>query len=225
MKTYKKPLLELKNISVKFDDLIALNHINLNIYEGDFIYIIGPNGAGKSTLIKLITNVIKPSSGEAVVSTKSIGYLPQLLNQKPNFPITVNEVIYTGFKKQSLIMLKSDLSLINEWLLKMNIEHTGNKLMQNLSGGQQQRVFLIRSLISNPKLLILDEPTSALDPSFRAVFYALLDELHEKGTTIIFVTHDINEQLKSRKVIFLDQEIMFEGDYQAYQAWGGHHHA
>ena len=103
---------------MKFDDLIALNHINLNIYEGDFTYIIGPNGAGKSTLIKLITNVIKPSSGEAVVSTKSIGYLPQLLNQKPNFPITVNEVIYTGFKKQSLIMSKSDLSLINEWLLK-----------------------------------------------------------------------------------------------------------
>lgn len=224
LKISKQLLINLKNIVVKYENLVALKDINLTINKQDYIYIIGPNGAGKSTLIKLLTGLLKPTSGTIEIKANHIGYLPQVLNQKPNFPITVNEVIYTGFKKQRLIMTKEDKALIQFWLDRMDVSSIGNQLMSTLSGGQQQRVFLIRALISNPEVLILDEPTSALDPSFRAHFYQLLEELHTKGTTIIFITHEIGGSLAKGKIIYLDQTIEFIGNYDNYQAWGGHHH-
>lgn len=223
-KISKKPLISLKNITVKYDDLTALNDISFDIDNNDYLYIIGPNGAGKSTLIKLLTGLLKPTHGFIEVNSHLLGYLPQNLNQKQNFPITVNEVIYTGFKKQSLIISKSDLKIINKWLEKMGIPNIGQKLMSTLSGGQQQRVFLIRALVSNPEVLVLDEPTSALDPSFRPMFYQIIDELNQSGTTIIFITHDINESLNNRKVLYLDQKIGFYGCYEDFKSWKGDHH-
>lgn len=204
---------------VKYEDLTALKDINLEIYKNDYIYLIGPNGAGKSTLIKVLTGLLKTSEGNVFVGATSIGYMPQILNQKANFPITVNEVIYTGFKKQRLVMSKEDKALIQFWLNKMNIGDIGNKLMSTLSGGQQQRVFLIRTLISNPELLIFDEPTSALDPSFRHHFYDLIGELHAKGVTIIIITHDVNDSLQKGKIIYLDQTIEYYGSYEDYKNW------
>lgn len=220
----KQPLISLEHITVKYDTLVALKDISFEIHPQDYLYIIGPNGAGKSTLIKLLTGLLKPSAGALSVYTHSIGYLPQMLNQKPNFPITVNEVIYTGFKKQHLFMNTDDIKLIQTWLDKMQIGSIGNKLMSTLSGGQQQRVYLIRALISNPELLILDEPTSALDPNFRTLFHQVLQELHAHGTTIVFITHDINESMNNGKVLYFDQSLLFIGSFEEYKLWGGHHH-
>lgn len=225
LKTSKQPLISLNNVTVSFENLTALKDISFTINKNDYLYIIGPNGAGKSTLIRLLTGLLKPSEGTLEIIANSIGYLPQVLNHKPNFPITVNEVIYSGFKKQSLIMKKSDLELINFWLEKMKIPNVGNTLMSTLSGGQQQRVFLIRALIANHDVLILDEPTSALDPSFRKFFYEIINEIHENGTTIIFITHDINESLSKRQVLYLDQKIEFFGCYEDFEKLvGGHKH-
>lgn len=224
LNTLKKPLVNLSNITVKYENLIALNKIDLTINEGEYVFIIGPNGAGKSTLIKLLTKTINQSEGEISINTNSVGYLPQNLNIKPNFPITVHEVIYTGFKKQKLFISKEEKELIDCWLDRMEISHSKNALMNTLSGGQQQRVYLIRALISNPKLLILDEPTSALDPNFRPMFYELLDELHKTGTTIIFITHDINESVTKGKIIYLDQRVKFVGNFDDYKSLEGNSH-
>lgn len=223
-KISKQPLISLENVIVRYEELVALTNISFNVFPNDYLYIVGPNGAGKSTLIKLLTGLLKPTEGTLKIAANTIGYLPQILNQKPNFPITVYEVIYTGFKKQTLMMSKKDLELINYWLDKMAIPNVGKKLMSTLSGGQQQRVFLIRALISNPEVLILDEPTSALDPNFRQFFYQIVDELHKAGTTIIFITHDINESLSKRSVLYLDQEIEFLGYYEDFKLWMGEHH-
>ncbi len=223
-KISKPPLIKLHDVTVKYEQITALDSVNLEINQGDYLYIIGPNGAGKSTLIKLLTGLLKPFSGTIDIATDSIGYLPQALNQKPNFPITVNEVIYTGFKKQHLSIKTSDKDLIQSWLEKMEISNIGNQMMSTLSGGQQQRVFLIRALISNPELLILDEPTSALDPSFRDHFYRLISTLNEHGTTIVFITHDIHESFKHARIAYLDQHLAFVGTYDAYKAWKGDHH-
>ena len=94
----------------------------------------------------------------------------------------------------------------------MKIENLGKKMMSNLSGGQQQRVLLIRALITNPDLLILDEPTSALDPEFRDFFYDFISNIHNQGTTILFVTHDLHKPLADNvKILDIDQEIKFYG--------------
>lgn len=224
-KTLKKRLIEFTNASVSFGSLEALKDITFNIDYGDFIYIIGPNGSGKTTLVKLLAGLVKPSKGEVKRHDKSCGYLPQIFNIKRNFPITVKEVIYSGFKKQSLVIKKKEKEKISYWLEKMEIADLENKLMFNLSGGQQQRVLLIRALINNPELLVLDEPTSALDPHFRDHFHKLIKEIHNYGTTILFVTHDLHKPLFDKvKVLEVDQTIKFYGTYKSYLLKRGVNH-
>lgn len=225
LNTSNRPLIEFVDASVTFGALEALKDINLEIEKGDFLYIIGPNGSGKTTLVKLLAGLVKPSKGCVHRCDESCGYLPQMLSQKYNFPITVSEVIYTGFKKQSLFMSKEDKKTIRSWLKKMKIEHLENKLMFNLSGGQQQRVLFIRALINNPQLLILDEPTSALDPEFRDHFYELIKEVHKLGTTVLFITHDLDKPIfDSVKVLEIDQTIQYYGPYKQYIKDRGHIH-
>lgn len=224
-KTLKKPLIEFNNTSVHFGDLIALKDITFSIHKGDFLYIIGPNGAGKSTLVKLLAGFIKPTIGTVFRHDKLCGYLPQMLHQKLNFPITVYEVIYSGFCKQKLIMPKKIKLQIDTWLEKMNIKGLGNKMVFTLSGGQLQRVLLIRALITNPDLLILDEPTSALDPEFRDFFFSYIHQIHQTGTTILFVTHDLAKPISQDvKILEIDQEIKFLGTPEQYIKQGGHFH-
>lgn len=220
------PAVELNNVSVDFGDVLALKNINFTIDQGMLLYVIGPNGSGKTTFIRLLTKLLEPTSGKLIRHHKRLGYLPQKLNQNQNFPITVEEVIYSGFEKQRLIISREDSAKIKVWLEKMEIGGLLNKPMAQLSGGQQQRVYLIRALISDPDFLILDEPTSALDPSFRSHFNTIIMDLHNQGKTIVFVTHDLHETLcDCAHVLYIDQEIRFFGTYPAFrEAEGGHAH-
>ncbi len=223
-KTLKNHIIKFNNASVYFGDLVALKDITFTIDKGDFLYIIGPNGAGKTTLVKLLAGLIKPSTGTVVRCDQICGYLPQMHPQKQNFPITVNEVIYSGFLNQKLIMPNEAKKVINDWLIKMEIGNLGKKLIATLSGGQLQRVLLIRALITNPDLLILDEPTSALDPDFRDYFYELIEKIHQQGTTILFITHDLHKPLNHQaKILEIDQVIKFYGSIEQYRKTGGHH--
>lgn len=227
-KTSKKPLLiEFNNISVNYGDLVALENVNFKLHKNDFLYIVGPNGGGKSTLVKTILGLVKPKSGNITNKVASVGYLPQLLNRRTSFPITVSEVIYSGFLKQRLFISKKDQLIIDNWLLKMDLVGKKDEMMGNLSGGQQQRVFLIRALISNPELLILDEPTSALDPNFRKHFYDLITELNNEGTTIIFITHDVSNELNPNSYVMeVDRKIECFDSLKSFneEPSGGHHH-
>ncbi|MDX9692261.1 MAG: metal ABC transporter ATP-binding protein, partial [Acholeplasmataceae bacterium] len=222
-------VIQYDNVNVSFGKFNVLNQINFEIKPGDFMHIVGPNGSGKTTLVKLLVGLLKPTSGTINIHTSRMGYLPQKLNTKQNFPMTVREVIYSGFKKQKLIPSKKECQLIDYWLEKMEISNLSHSSMQFLSGGQQQRVFLIRALISEPELLILDEPTSALDPSFREKFYHLLYELQQqKNTTIVHVTHDLTDAVKENcRIMYVDQTIRFNGSYKEFHEYEhrGHHHA
>ncbi len=221
-------MIRYQNVSVSFGKFNVLNHITFEVNKGDFLHIVGPNGSGKTTLVKLLTGLLKPTEGMIDIASVHMGYLPQKLSSKTNFPMTVREVIYSGMKKQRLIPTKEDCDLVKKWLDIMEISHLYQESMTYLSGGQQQRVYLIRALISNPDLLILDEPTSALDPSFREKFYHLLYDLQqEKGTTIIHVTHDLTDAVKDNCLImYVDQKIKFFGTYHDFHHFEhrGHHH-
>lgn len=212
-------VISLENVSVTFGKVEALKNISFSVKKGMLLYVVGPNGSGKTTFVRLITNLLKQTEGTITRGDYAIGYLPQKLVQQSNFPITVREVIYSGFKKQRLFITKNEHSLIENWLEKMEIPHLLTAPMSTLSGGQQQRVFLIRALISNPDFIILDEPTSALDPSFRRHFNKIVMELHHEKKTIIFVTHDLHEALcDCADIIYIDQEIKFFGTLPDYQA-------
>ena len=221
-------MIKYEDVNVSFGKFNVLSHISFEVNQGDFLHIIGPNGSGKTTLVKLLVGLLKPSSGYIKIRNVQMGYLPQKLNTKVNFPMTVREVIYSGFKNQKLKPTKADCELIQKWLGIMEIPHLLSESMSYLSGGQQQRVFLIRALISEPELLILDEPASALDPSFREKFYLLLNDLHQKNhTTIINVTHDLTDAVKDDcHIMYVDQTIKFYGTYKEYGEFEhrGHHH-
>lgn len=211
--------IKLSDVNVDFGEYRALKNINLEIKKGMLLYVIGPNGSGKTTFIRLLANLLEPTQGTIERSKDRLGYLPQKLNQNPNFPITVEEVIYSGFEKQSLIISKEDRELIKSWLKKMQIEHLLKEPIIHLSGGQQQRVYLIRALISNPDVIILDEPTSALDQSFRGFFNEFIKSLHHEGKTIIYVTHELHGTLcDCANVLYIDQDIRFFGNLEQYFA-------
>lgn len=222
-------MINYNEVSVSFGKFNVLNHINFHMEKGDFLHIIGPNGSGKTTLVKLLIGLLKPTSGEiSIEEGLQMGYLPQKMNTKANLPMTVMEVIYSGFRKQSIIPAKADIDLIKFWLNKMEIPQLLNSSMMFLSGGQQQRVFLIRALISDPDLLILDEPTSALDPSFREKFYQMLyDMQQQKNMTIIHITHDLTDAVKDNCLtMYVDQTVKFFGTYRDFHEFEhkGHHH-
>jgi len=222
-------MIEFKNVSVNFGDFQALRNVSFHIKEGDFMHIVGPNGSGKTTLIRLLVGLLKPSEGTIVRSDATMGYLPQKANINQKLPITVSEVIYSGFARPKLKPSKQDVALIKAWLDKMEIGHLYNKSMSYLSGGQQQRVYIVRALISEPRVIVLDEPTSALDPSFREKFYLLLKEIHAKrGATIVNVTHDLTDAVSVGDcTMYVDQEVRFCGSYRDFQTFEheGHHHA
>lgn len=218
-------VISLNDVGVSFGKLEVLKNITLTIPSGRLLYVLGPNGSGKTTFVRLITNLLSPTSGTMLRGNETFGYLPQKLNITTNFPITVEEVIYSGLNKQSFFISKSDKEKIASWLNKMGIGHLQKESMQYLSGGQQQRVYLIRALISDPDVIVLDEPTSALDPSFRASFNEFVMELHNQKKTIIFVTHDLHDTLcDCAHVLYIDQEVKFYGTLPEYNAFGGHRH-
>ncbi|MDY0294271.1 MAG: metal ABC transporter ATP-binding protein [Acholeplasmataceae bacterium] len=222
-------MIEYDHVNVLFGKFQALTDVNFRLEKGSFLHIVGPNGSGKTTLVKTLVGLLKPSNGSITIHAPHMGYLPQKLNTKTNLPMTVREVIYSGFKKQKIKPSKEDCELIKSWLERMEIPHLFDESMTHLSGGQQQRVFIIRAIISNPDVLILDEPTSALDPSFREKFYLLLNELHQKyHMTIVHVTHDLTDAVKDDcLVMYVDQTVKFYGSYHDFHAFEhrGHHHA
>lgn len=192
-------LLSLKNVGVSYDSNVALESVNLNIYTNDFLGIIGPNGGGKTTLVKAIIDTVK-YTGEIIyndklegIHGKRIGYLPQQNNFDRKFPISIAEVVLSGLQAKKGLSLGykcNDKRMVMELLDDMGISGIANRTIGQVSGGQMQRALLCRSLISEPKLLILDEPANFVDNKFEKELYDLLHVLNEK-MAIIMVSHDL----------------------------------
>jgi len=192
-----RKLIEIKNLSVKYNGNSALKDVNLEIFSDDFIGVIGPNGGGKTSLVKAILGLLKASSGEIIRSFNNIagniGYLPQVQKIDYKFPITVKDVVRSGLSNAGNIFQRShgkDNLKIEEVLKELGVIGLINKPIGALSGGELQRVLLCRSIISNPELLILDEPSSYVDNKFEGELYEKLKELNEK-MAIVLVSHDI----------------------------------
>lgn len=105
-------MIKYENVSVSFGNFEVLKNINFHIGKGDFLHIVGPNGSGKTTLVKTLVSLLKPTEGQIHINTNNMGYLPQKLNLKNQIPMTVQEVIYSGFDKPKLFPTKTECSLI-----------------------------------------------------------------------------------------------------------------
>ncbi len=183
--------------------LLALNNIDLSIKEGDFVSIMGSSGSGKSTLMNIIGCLDVPSSGDyffrdnnvstlnsnnlAELRNKDIGFVFQNFNLLPRLNAVENVVLpllYSG--KDSKERNKLALKALESVGLKDRLYHRPNQL----SGGQQQRVSIARAIAGSPKLILADEPTGALDSKTGLEIMKILNDLNEKGITIVLVTHE-----------------------------------
>lgn len=205
-----KPIIEIKNLSAGYDDRNVLRDINLAVYERDFLGIIGPNGGGKTTLIKCILGLLKPTGGEMLFRTTSLGYLPQYSSIDRKFPISVEEVILSGLSVQKSLTSRftpEQKEKGKQIIARMGLEGLEHRAIGELSGGQLQRALLGRAIISDPAVLILDEPSTYIDKRFEARLYQLLAEIN-KDCAIILVSHDIGTVLQQVKSIACVNETL-----------------
>ena len=223
-------ILEVKNLSFSYSGQTVLKNINLKITEGDYIALLGPNGSGKTTLIKLLLGLLPSQKGKINLfnnalqefnTWQNIGYLEQKTITPRNMPMTAFAVVRLGLlstKKGLKLFNKEDNTKTNLVMKKLHCYSYKDKLFSELSGGQQQRVLLARTLINDPKFLILDEPSTALDSSSREEFFEIISALNkENKTTILLVTHDISQVGKYvNKFLVLDKEIIFYGSKEDF---------
>lgn len=198
--TYSFPLIDIRHLTVGYEDNIILSDVSLTIHNSDFIGVIGPNGGGKTTLLKAILGLLTPIKGEVFFhdcmtegNHHRIGYLPQINNIDRKFPISVAEVVKSGLMSRKRIIKqyeKKDLEFAGQLMDQMGIYEIRNKAIGELSGGQIQRALLCRALVNQPKLLVLDEPNTYVDNRFEKELYEKLRKLNE-NIAILLVSHDL----------------------------------
>ena len=216
-------ILEVKNLKVSYNNHIAIQNINFQINQGEYVCFVGENGSGKSTLIKTIMGLRKEQEGEINLNIEQseISYLAQTDLKSIDFPATAKEIIMTGVQKHNKLPFytKKDKELFHEVVKELHIEAIINRRIGDLSGGQKQRILLARCLIREPKLIILDEPATGLDINITRELYDILDKLNkEKNVTIIMATHDLDEleSIKPR-IICLKKVVIYDGKYEGWE--------
>jgi len=211
-------IVEIKNLTIEYPGVKALENVSFSVNQGDFLGIIGPNGAGKSTLFSCMLGLQKKYQGTITFFgqdikksqhyLKEIGYVPQKPIFEKNFPATVNDIVRMGLRKES------DECKIDEILQQLWIHELRKRRIGELSAGQQQRVFIAKALVNNPKILILDEPVTGIDQQSIDLFYSILTELNSKqNITIIWSSHDLDavNQLANH-VACLNRTLFFHGE-------------
>ena len=202
----------------------ALNGINLEINEGEFLAIMGPSGCGKSTLLNLLGLLDNPTDGELwflgqEVSQYTENSRTDLRNGNIGFVFQSFNLIdeLTVFENVELPLLNAGVSVkerverVNAALDRMQIAHRSEHFPQQLSGGQQQRVAIARAIVTNPHIVLADEPTGNLDSVNGNDVMNLLTELNRKGTTVVMVTHsEENARMAGRLVRMIDGNILTE---------------
>ena len=193
-------VIEINNLSLNYGDIKVLEEINLSIPENSFVSIVGPNGAGKTTLMKILLGLIKHSSGDVKVFGKHpeevdpslVGYVPQIKTMDRTFPALAIELVSSGITQRWPWLIKGDQrKKALDALALVNADALANRTLSELSGGELQRVCLARSIVRNPKLVVLDEPASGIDAIGEADLYNLLEAYQQKsGATILMITHD-----------------------------------
>lgn len=215
--------IEITNLSVNYNNQLALKNVNLTIDSGQMIAIIGQNGSGKSTLIKSILGLIPAQFekvlffGQQLAQVRSqVTYIPQRESIDWDFPISVYEVVEMGRLNPNKWWKKSDQmdkQLIHEALEKVGMLSEASKQIGELSGGQQQRVFLARALVQNTSLLIMDEPFSGVDIRSQKVIFDVLTDLKNAGKTMLIVHHDLSTVVAHfDHVIVLKNELLAFGE-------------
>ena len=216
-------MIDVKNLSKSFGDLLVLNDISEHISAGEKIVIIGPSGSGKSTFLRCLNLLEEPSAGTITFDgtqitdpktnidlvRRQMGMVFQHFNLFPNMTIKKNITlapVRTGLMNQT----EAD-ELALQLLRRVGLEEKADAYPNQLSGGQKQRIAIVRALAMNPKVMLFDEPTSALDPEMVGEVLEVMKELASEGITMVVVTHEMGfaREVGSR-ILFMDEGKIVE---------------
>ncbi len=200
-------MLEIKNLQKEYTDegepVFALRGVTFSINKGDFVSIIGPSGSGKSTLLQILSFLDRPTGGSYTFLGKSIeemsdAELAHVRNKEMGFVFQSFNLLsrLTVYENVEIPLIYSDVpvterkKLIEEAVASVGLPEKLNVETGKLSGGQKQRIAIARALVNNPGIIFADEPTGNLDSKSGAQVMAVLDDLNEKGHTVVLVTHE-----------------------------------
>lgn len=194
-------MLEIKNLYKQYGSFVALNHINLSVEEGQIFGFVGPNGAGKTTTMRILATLMRPTSGEAYIDGISvmdnpkmirsiIGYMPDFFGVYDDLKVIEYLEFYGGITGLSHTEC---LKVSGELMELVRLSEKKDVYVDKLSRGMKQRLCLARSLMGNPKLLILDEPASGMDPRARIEMKQILKDLKDMQKTILISSHILPE--------------------------------
>lgn len=195
----KKTVLEVQNLTKYYGNTLGVENLSLKLKEGEIFGFIGPNGAGKSTTIRSIVNLINKTKGKVLIDNEEytknnlnikekIGYLPSEINLYGDLTVKQMLDFHESFYKKNIHSRRVEL------VKKFELDE--KKKIDTLSLGNLKKLGIVLAFMHEPKILILDEPTSGLDPIMQDVFYNLLKEEKNKGNTIFYSTHILNEVSK-----------------------------
>lgn len=211
-------MLKLENITKSYHDLVAVNNLSFEVSKGEIFGLLGENGAGKTTTFRMIMGLLEPNEGTILLNDKPIDYT---VTDKIGFvteerslltKLTVKEqILYYGALKG--MNNKEILKELTYWLEKFDITEYENKKIKELSKGNQQKIQFISAVINKPKLLILDEPFTGLDPINVKMLKDAVYELKDKGTSIIFSSHQMEyiEEFCEKLVILVKGKVILDG--------------
>jgi len=197
-----KPILETQSLTRRFRTLTAVGRLSISVQPGEMFGLVGPNGAGKTTVIKMLTTILPPTSGNAVVAgydivrhsaqvRSVIGYVPQLLSADGSLTGYENLLI---FAKLYHIPRSERQGRIHDALAFMGLSEFADKMVREYSGGMIRRLEVAESMLHRPRMLFLDEPTVGLDPIARRTVWEHIQRLRsDYGTTILLTTHYMEE--------------------------------
>ena len=194
-------MIELKNLTKKFGDFYAVDHLNLKVETGEFLGLLGANGAGKTTTISMICTVLLPTEGEVIIDGEKLDRRASDVKRKLSVitqeysmrqDMTMEEVM--EYQGRLYHMKKKDIKEKTEELFAFaGLSEHRRKTVRHLSGGMKRKLMVCRALLTDPEIMLLDEPTAGMDAIARRQMWSLLRRLNERNITIILTTHYIEE--------------------------------
>ena len=206
-----KPMMRLEGVSKHYGSVVAVEHVDLEIHEGEFLTLLGPSGSGKTTILSLCAGMVEPSSGTVWLREQNATHIPP--NKRglgmvfQNYALMPHMTVFENIAFPLRVRKKPKEEIrrkVDKALGIVQLPQLGNRKPRELSGGQQQRVALARSLVYDPAIILMDEPLGALDKNLREQMQLEIKRLHkELNITILYVTHDQEEALSMSDRIVL----------------------
>lgn len=190
------PILEVKNLTKKYDDKTVVNGINFEVKRGEIFGILGPNGAGKTTTLEMIETLREIDGGSATIDGVDVASNPYvirgMIGVQPQTPGFQDKTKLTELIAMFAAAYGEKVNP-KKFLDEVNLGDKADSFVENLSGGQKQRFSIVAALVHNPKVFFLDEPTTGLDPQARRNLWKLIEEVRDRGISVIITTHYMDE--------------------------------